>query len=565
MQNRRHITNLIILILVLFSSFIIVVACTQTQETNEDSYDYIVVGSGPGGSACAYQLTKSGVREVLVLEAGPNWDNKDVVKYADDLLPFTNQIHFLPISLPNPNLIDPARGGPRQARKFWARMLGGGSAHNGAIWTLPSVDYYNQWAAITGGPWNTATVVSILDEIRTLRTAPDNHLIQGIGPLIVGQETHHSPFSDAVVNSIYTVCGQPPTACNTFSSFENASLVQATHNPGKKHNTFAGPAAERTWASESFLKPQKTLTVLAEAPVLRVLFEGTKAVGVEYFYQGQSKKAFATKGVILAAGAANTPKILNVSGIGESEKLTALGITPVSQVPAGKHYQDRVISRVLGTMDPKVAINSFTNGRTIEGAVADVANAFIADPTRSLDSKKRGIQFEIISQGISNTSGRFVLHAYLLKPKSEGVSGAANNDPTWNAIYEPNLLADPQDVISLVEIVRLQRRIYDEMAQQIPNLIPDDPTFTTSTFLTNAAERETWVRKTVTPGGHESGSCRMGPNDGTNVVGSKGEVYGTEHLYIADTSVAPFVYEANTQSLAYIVGTIIGKQLTGEL
>ncbi|MBS0635745.1 MAG: GMC family oxidoreductase [Verrucomicrobia bacterium] len=554
---------------------------SSSSSTHHCDYDYIVVGSGPGGATCANRLAEDKHNRVLILEAGPSMD--DSISIAAGLCPGqTDSPAFCTVPIQQEfnffSKSDPDING-RSWNSQWARVTGGCSAHNGSVFTLADASYFDNWQAFTGGPWSANDIRSQLDSWRTIRN-PEGQVLTGRGPLQILQPTHDNDIVDIFGQTILDLYGIPVTPANDFQLFTNSPQIQYSQDSSETvFMTFLPPPANvespRSWASEAFLTPRKNLTFLYDAPALRVVFKGKKAVGVEYFSEGESRIAYANKGVVLAAGFHNTAKILNVSGVGTAERLASLGVEPISLVPAGENFKMQPGLTLFMLMDPQLVINSCNNKINAFGISGLQSIASLPDATRPADADKRGWQLQFNPFPIDANTAGALLDIYFFLPLSTGQSGALNNDPTWSALFEPNGLSDPADVVSLTQIALEMRQFTDYIEANFPGAIVAifDGTFTSPEFLTDPSVREQWVRNNVGNAIHESGTCRMGPNDGTNVVNHKGRVYGTKNLYVADNSIIPNVpdnsisptYPGNTQAIAYIIGNQIGKQLTGKI
>ncbi len=546
-----------------------VASFTKSRRQQEECFDYVVVGSGPGGATCANRLAADGCSKVLVLEAGPNWDDREVVRQGDLQAMTGNERNEVEWDLWTKQIAAIAN---RQLNTLWGRVSGGCSSHNGKTWALPDGGYFDRWQAVTGGPWSAQDIENQIDSIVTIKD-PNNVVLRGHGPLIITQSTNSSDFTDASGSAFEAIYGIAPTTyprVNDFETFTNTPLFQGTANPGE---TFINPAFPdlplgiRTFSSEAFLYSLDNLTFRTEAPALRVVFNGKKAVGVEYFYKGECRIVKAKKGVVLAAGFQNTPKLLNVSGIGSEETLNSLGIKPVSTVPAGEHYLMQVLLRVQYIVNPEIATNAFLNGANIF-VPAQGTIGHIPDTTRPADQDKRGFQFQFPVLGfLPNGFAVALIDNYFVLPLSEGTAGAVLNDPTWNSVYNPNPLAVEADLVSLAEAGLNMRKFKDQMDIDLPGffLATSDQLFASDEFLTDVEVRNEWVRTILDSAIHDSGTCRMGPNDGNNVVDCRGAVYGTKHLYVADTSISPFCPPCGTVSMGYIIGNQIGKILAGDI
>jgi choline dehydrogenase len=557
-------------------------ASTERQEVQnhpriEKEYDFIVVGSGPGGGACAGALLRHGYK-VLVLEAGIDMDKS--IAISEGLCPGqenTPSYCTVPIQQTfNVTTESQPDINGRTINTTWARVAGGCSAHNGTVYVLPDEHYFDTWQSYTGGAWSTHHIRKQLNDYRTVKD-PVANVIEGHGKLQVLQPTRDNAIADIFGQTIYNLYGIPPTEANNFDLFTNWPQPQFTQDSSKQFTVpFLPPPAnvqsERSWSSKAFLKSQKNLTFLTNSPCLRVVFDDKVAVGVEYFYNGKTFFSHAKKGVVLAAGFQNTAKLLNISGIGSKETLKSLGIThQVSTAPAGDNLKLQPGLAMFMLLDAQTVINSCNNNINSFGISGLQAVAHLPDQTRPQDANKRGWQLQFNPFPFDAYNAGALLDIYFFLPLSTGTSGALNNDPTFNPAFQPNMLQDPADLTSLAQIALEIRQFTDYIQANYPGFIVAifDGTFTSDEFLTDVSVRENWIKNNIGNAIHEGGTCRMGPNNGQNVVDHHGAVYGTKNLYVADDSVIPNndeeslppVYPGNTQACAYIIGNNIGEQL----
>src|SRR5664280_2222326 len=310
---------------------------TMGSELMETSYDVIIVGAGSAGATVAARLTQDPRVRVLLLEAGGR-DRKPAI-HIPAAFPklFRTAVDWNYDTEPQPGLGD--------RRVYWPRgkTLGGSSSINAMVWVRGFAADYDHWAAVAGSGWGWESALECFRRIETTEDAAGDH--QGrSGPMSVSQLRDPNPLTDAFLQAC-TEVGLGRTAPSEINgpSPEGVAQTPVTQRRGRRCST-----------ADAYLKPARrrpNLTVLTGALTTRVLFQGTRAVGVEYRHRGAMRQARADAEVVLSAGAINTPALLMCSGIGPADHLRSLAIPVLADFGYVGQHRDGERAQVIGRPD----------------------------------------------------------------------------------------------------------------------------------------------------------------------------------------------------------------------
>jgi choline dehydrogenase len=410
-------------------------------------------------------------------------------------------------------------------RLYWPRgkVLGGSSSINALIYTHGNPKDFDSWEAAGNPGWKFASVQPYFakSQLRFSGARP-GHLLS-------------RAFLDACDE-----VGIPSTDDFNGSQQEGAAFFQVTVDNGRRCSTAA-----------AYLKPaisRPNLTVRTNATVSRVIVQDRRAGGVEYLANGRRETVEARREVILCGGAINSPQILLLSGIGPADQLKALGIPLVADLPGvGRHLRDHIIGGLAfectqpvtmddaGTLRDVVQYLMTRKGRLCSN-IAE-AGAFI----RSSHASDRP-DIELIfgpvyymSHGFLNPKGYgFSIGAIPQHPHSEGFVALRSANPDDPPVIQPNYLSDPADAPTLVEGVKIARRVAHARAFDAyrgKEVWPGEDARTDEQILDKLRENaETFY--------HPMGTCRMG-SDPMAVVDHRLRAHGIERLRIVDASVFP--------------------------
>jgi len=519
-----------------------------------DTVDFVVVGAGSGGCAVAGRLSEDAATSVALLDAGGS--NKNWVVTMPAALVFMvagglNNWSFKTV---------PQKG--LQGRRGYqprGRGLGGSSAINAMIYTRGHRGDYDHWASLGNSGWSYADVLPFFKRSENNADFADEYHGSG-GPLPVNGLRTDSPMHEIFLDAARE--GQFHIR-EDFNGAEQEGLgvYQVTQYGG-----------ERWSAARAYVLPhmanRSNLRVETRSLVTRLLFEGRRAVGVEFRQGNKLRQLKARREVILAAGAFQSPQILMLSGVGDAAALGKHGISVVHHLPGvGANLQDH----------PDFVFNYRSDAPYFFGFAVTLIPSQIRSFVRYL-RERRGMMTTNFAEcggflktrpeldmpdvqlhfgmAIVNNHGRkqlmdhgFSCHVCLLRPKSRGSVQLASADPSAAPLIDPNFLGEDADLEAMVAGYKLTRRLMETPA--LRRLQKKD-------LITAQVESDDDIRailrKRVDTVYHPACSCKMGVNDPLAVVDPSLKVYGIEGLRVADASIMPTVIGGNTNAPVIMIG-----------
>ena len=523
-------------------------------------YDYIIVGAGSAGCVLANRLTQNGKHRVLLLEAGGS-DRRVWIQVPIGYgRTFTDsRVNWLYESEPDPTL------GNR--RQFWPRgkVLGGSSSINAMVYVRGQPGDFDDWQALgnPGWAWN-----DVLPYFRKLEDhALGTSQFHGAGgPVHVSDVSANvHPLCETFIESCRAL-GIPRTEDFNAAATEGAGIWHVTVKDGVRVST-----------ASAYLRPamsRPNLVVMTNAHATRVLFEGTRATGVEFLRAGARQRAKAHKEVILSAGAINSPQLLELSGVGDPALLGRLNLPVVLSSPAvGSGLQDhlavsyfyrsrvRTLNNELAPWTGKLTA-ALRYGLHRSGPLAmsvNQAGAFLRGRP-ALTRPNLHIYFNPASYTTTTAgSGRRLLNpdsfaGFLMsfnscRPTSRGSVHLRSGDPLIAPVISPNALSSAEDIAEVYEGARMLRRIsgaqplaavIESESKPGANLVSDDE------LLEDFRERAGSVF-------HACSTCAMGPNPRSAVVDHHLKVHGAAGLRVVDASVFPTLTSGNTNTPVIMV------------
>jgi choline dehydrogenase len=461
--------------------------------------DYVIVGAGSAGSVLASRLSATGA-SVLVLEAGsPDSDARlrDPAKWTGLLTDSTVAWQFK--SEPQAALAGRAINQPRG--KVW----GGSSSINAMMWLRGQREDFDDWARLGAKGWSWKDVEPYFSRTEEI-----------VRPVSRATNEMDDAFLAAASEA-----GLPSTGLVDGSAI------------GSGHYQFNERDGERFSTATAYLRPALTrpnLQVESSALVSRIVFEGKRAVGVDFLQAGTARRALARKEVILSAGTIGSPAILLRSGVGPAADLRALGIEVVTDLPVGRNLHDHIQAGVSWRSQRALT----TDGRCNDACIG--VGGFVA----RAGAARADFQVILVWNPGQGTYRQAVV---LSRPFSRGHLRLRSSDPSESPILDPGYLSDPRDVALLVEGLRLARRI--GAAQALGPFRGEE--LAPGAGVQGEAALRQYIAGTASTMWHPVGTCRMGEDDDA-VVNSELRVRGLERLRVVDASVMPTITSANTNA-----------------
>ncbi|HLS78760.1 MAG TPA: GMC family oxidoreductase N-terminal domain-containing protein [Nocardia sp.] len=509
--------------------------------------DYVVVGTGSAGAVVAARLSEDPGVTVVALEAGPADKNKFVHIPAGFSKLFRTELDWDYLTEPQPQL------GNRQI--YWprGRMFGGSSSMNAMMWVRGFRADYDEWALLADERWDFAAAVEQFRRIENVQDAqyPD----EGTGgPLHVQHQrsprSSTAAFLSAVREAGFAV--EPPNRPQP----EGFSQTMVTQRQGRRWST-----------ADAYLRPamrRRNLTVLGESHVSKVLFEGNRAIGVEYRRGPATFLVRANREVVLCGGAINSPQLLMLSGIGDSDELARHGIPVVHHAPeVGSNLQDHLVAGIgyscedtlFAAEKPLELVNYLLRRRGMLTSNVGEAYGFVKSrpeleqPDLELVYAPAPFYHEGLVEPAEHGN---ILATVLLRPRSRGSVALESADPQAKPVIDPRYLSDSAgaDRAAILAGLRTCARIAEAPAMKavLGDLIypPNAP-----------ADLEAVLEHTLTNYAHTLyhpiGTCRMG-TDPASVVDPDLRVRGVANLRVADASVMPVQVRGHTHAPSVFIG-----------
>lgn len=529
-----------------------------------DRVDVVVVGGGSAGCVIANRLSADPGTSVLVLEAGRSDLKLDPFIHMPAALPFPIGSRFYdwkyesePEPFMNGRRVYHARG----------KVLGGSSSINGMIFQRGNPMDYERWAADPGmATWDYAHCLPYFKRMETCLAGADTWR-GGDGPLVLERGPATNPlfgaFFDATVEA-----GYPRTP--DVNGYRQEGFARFDRNVHR---------GRRLSAARAYLHPvmdRPNLTVRTLALTTRVLFEGTRAVGVEYVTAGRRHTVRAGE-VILCGGAINTPQLLQLSGVGAPELLRPLGIPVVSGLRGvGEHLQDHLEVYIQYASAQPVSIAPGLKWRNRPKLAADwlffrrglgATNHFegggFVRSNDDVDYPNLMFHFLPIAiryDGTSPVEGHgYQVHIGPMYSDARGHVRIRSTDPRMKPALLFNYLSTETDRREWIEAVRVARHILNQPALAPYNAgeISPGPSVETDEEILD------WVRKDAETALHPSCTTRMGIDDLSVLDPTTMGVHGTEGLRVVDAGAMPYVTNGNIYAPVVMVAEKAADLIAG--
>jgi choline dehydrogenase len=515
--------------------------------------DLIVIGGGSAGAACAARLAEGGKR-VLLVEAGKSdGDIRSRVPALMSGIVHTPEFDWCYSAEP-----DPSVGGRPDV---WpaGKRLGGGSAINGMMFIRGHRWDYDRWAELGATGWDYASVLPYFRRMEDNERGEDEWRGKG-GPIAVSEVRSRYEVTDEWIEAVQQA-GYPRSVDLNGREAEGVDHIQLSQRRGLRHSAAAG-----------YLRNKPAgLEIMLETHVLRIETADGRATGVTVRRAGQTQTLTAREGVVLCAGALNTPRLLMLSGIGPEKELRHHGIEVVCDLPGvgrnlqehpGVHLVNAVSARTLNDdsrglsgLRQVLALAIKRSGALTTGI--GHAQAFIKSreglPAPNLQLAFSAFAFDVTEKGNlalrkESSVSTFVA---LMRPQSRGRVTLRSADPDAPPRIAHMLLGDNDDAQQLIDGLEIARKIMAQpaIAQHVTSEVRPGADLSTRDALGH------YVRAATIPMFHPVGTAKMGAADNPEaVVGPDCRLRGIDGLWVADASIMPTIPQGNTNATAIMIG-----------
>jgi len=517
-----------------------------------ESFDFIIVGAGSAGCVLADRLTSCGRYRVLLLEAGGKDRNIWIhIPLGYGKLFADAKVNWLYQSEPEPELDNRRIIQPR------GKVLGGSSSINGLLYVRGQAEDFDHWRQLGNTGWSFADVLPYFRRAEDQERGED--ALHGIGgPLAVSDVSEPHPLCEAFIAAAEQA-GFPRNDDFNGPTQEGAGYFQLTARNGRRWSTAAG------YLRQAGRRPN--LRLVTNALTTRILLSGRRAVGIEYQVGGETHRAHANGEVILAAGAFNSPQLLQLSGIGPAALLQSLGIEVKADMPGvGMDLQDHLQVRLQYRCTEPITMNDIVNSRRRRLAAglryffvrkglltigAGYAGGFFrtGPAATTPDVQVHFIIFSADSVGAAlHPFPGFIASVCQLRPESRGFVRIKSADPRQAPAIQPRYLATPNDRDTVVAGLKLLRGIMGQPAMRRYIAAEHAP----GRHCASDADLLAFARATGSTVFHPTSTCRMG-SDPEAVVDQRLRVCGIERLRVVDGSIMPKVVSGNTNAAVVMI------------
>lgn len=580
----------------------ILCAFPECPLVSKEKADYIIVGVGTAGATLAKLMSDDDTTSVLALHNGKNLTQNPDIKYSRNAF-FTvfsallgSSFFQTGFTIPQPNADN--------RELFWAYGMpeGGTSSVNAGAWARGTDQVYSQWEAIAGPEWSTSTILDIYKGLEKYKgTTPDPSARGYYGPINVRQIPVPTPFSLRFTQAVSVATGvpividynDPNTPIGTTSQMQ---YTQKGFNGKYRVSSATAFLNDKVVDSHGNGVGNRKLKIKYKSTALRTIWKGNKAIGVEYQHDGEIKKAYADKGVIVCGGL-NSSAFLLHSGVGPKKVLKRLDIPVKFNNPnVGKSLADQtllVIAFATNPDDTPVVSGSCKTRKNIPSKISfdklDTSFIFSIPNLPHADDKQRlldtilcgGFEFpenSIFSQiswlpapggdpavrraritTVNPFPGLAMALVDLVQPLSRGRITIDSDNPLDPPVINSGMFTNSADLDLYVQVFQTYIKDINNTLQALDDKY--ELIFPPAEILDDTELLTAFIKQAVMSNQCWQSHCLMAPLDQGGVVDNRGKVYGVENLYVADVSISPVPMDGTPMASAYLIAANIARLL----
>ena len=530
-----------------------------------NKFDYLIIGAGSAGCVLANRLGKNLTNTIGIFESGPNsntWkvDMPSALLYAMH----DSKYNWKYYSEPEPYLNNRKIFCPR------GKMIGGCSSHNGMVFVRGHPEDFNRWASYGLKKWNYNHVLPYFKKLETW-SGGENLYRGGSGPLKVNRSEIHKkfPLFQAVLRAVKNSGLELFDDSNGYKQ-EGFGTFDVTIHDGKRYG------AGRAYLDD--IKNNSNINIFTHSYVSKILFKNKVAIGIEVIKNNKKEIYYANKEVLLSAGSINSPKLLQLSGVGNAIELRKHGIEIIHDLPGvGENLQDHLEIYIQHKSKKKETLHNLSTNylkQAVEGIKwflfkeGMLAHSHLELGGFAKTSEKYlhpNIQFHffpslVFNHGLTNPSfDGFQFHASPNRPKSRGFVKIRSNNIHEDPIIQFNYLKEEEDLIQMREGIKIVNKIFKQPSFESylgEQLRPGNDCKTDE-------DLNEIIRSTADTAYHPSCTNKMGI-DKYSVVDEETKVYGIKNLRIIDSSIMPDIVSGNLNAATLMIAEKASDMILGK-